>query len=148
MHYLPVWLVDWVVPEQWKPLLRRWRYWPQPILWLFPQHCWCSSGYELYKYPRKEQVRLYYYKGPWVALPFLILIHIIRINLISTDIPQKCSKLFFFSMESFELHFGLVLDGKSMNQKAKPHKRSLVVGEQNGIRVLGLCRFVSKELTL
>ena len=32
-----------------------------------------------------------------------------------------------------------------MNQKAKPHKRSLVVGDQNDILVLGLCCFVSKE---
>ena len=48
-------------------------------------------------------------------------------------------------MESFELHFGLVLNGKRMNQNAKPHKRSLVVGDQNGIRVLGLCCFVSEE---
>ena len=32
-----------------------------------------------------------------------------------------------------------------MNQKAKPHKVSLVVGDQNGIRVLGLCHFVSEE---
>ena len=32
-----------------------------------------------------------------------------------------------------------------MNQKAKPHKRSLVVGDQNGIQVLGLCRFVYEE---
>ena len=65
--------------------------------------------------------------------------NIFRITLISTDILQKCSKLFFFSMESFELHFGLVLNGKRMNQKAKPHKRSMVVGNQNGIRVLGMC---------
>ena len=32
-----------------------------------------------------------------------------------------------------------------MNQKAKPHKQSLVVGDQNGIRVLGLCRFISEK---
>ena len=44
-------------------------------------------------------------------------------------------------MESFELHFGLVLNGKRMNQKAKPHIRSVVEGDQNGIRGLGLCRF-------
>ena len=75
----------------------------------------------------------------------MILIHIIRINLISTDILQKCSKLSVFSMESFELHFGLVLNGKCMNKKPKPHKRSLVVGDQNDILVLGLCCFVSKE---
>ena len=75
----------------------------------------------------------------------MILIPIIRINLISTDIPQNCSKLFFFSLESFELHFGLVLNGKCMNKKPKPHKQSLVVGDQNGIRVLGLWRFVSEE---
>ena len=76
-------------------------------------------------------------KRPWKALPFLIIIHnMIRINLISTDIPQKCSK-FFFSMESFELHFGLVLNGKRMNQKAKPRKQSLVVGDQNGITGFG-----------
>ena len=82
------------------------------------------------------------------SFAFHDIIHIIRINLISTDIPQNCSKLFFFSLESFELHFELVLNGKSMNQKAKPHKRSksnLVVGDQNGIRVLGMCRFVSEE---
>ena len=85
------------------------------------------------------------HKRPWEALPFLIIINnIIRINLISTDITQKCSK-FFFSMESFELHFGLVFNGKRMNQKAKTHKRSLVVKDQNGIQVLGLCRFVSEE---
>ena len=32
-----------------------------------------------------------------------------------------------------------------MNRKAKPHKRSLVVGDLNGIRVLGLCHFVYEE---
>ena len=32
-----------------------------------------------------------------------------------------------------------------MNQKAKPHKQSLLVGDQNGIQVLGLCRFASEE---
>ena len=85
-------------------------------------------------------------KRPWKALPFLILIHnMIRIYLISTDILQKCSKLSFFSMESFELHFVLVLNGKRINQKAKPNKRSLVVGDQTGIQVLGLCCFVSEE---
>ena len=50
-----------------------------------------------------------------------------------------------FSLESFESHFGLVLNSKRMNQKAKPHKRSLVEGDQNDILVLGLCRFVSEE---
>ena len=50
-----------------------------------------------------------------------------------------------FSLESFELHFGLVLNGKRMNKKAKPHKRSLVVGDQNGIRVFGLCRLIYEE---
>ena len=32
-----------------------------------------------------------------------------------------------------------------MNEKAKPHKQSLVVWDQNGIRVLGLCCCVSEE---
>ena len=32
-----------------------------------------------------------------------------------------------------------------MNKKAKPHKRSLIVGDQNGILVLGLCHFVYEE---
>ena len=32
-----------------------------------------------------------------------------------------------------------------MNQKAKPHKQFFVVGDQNGIRILGLCHFVSEE---
>ena len=79
-------------------------------------------------------------------MPCLILVHnILRINLISTDALQKCSKLFYFSLESFELHFSLVLNGKRINKKAKPQKRSLVVGDQNGTWVLGLCRFVSEE---
>ena len=37
------------------------------------------------------------------------------------------------------------LEVEYMNQKAKPHKPSLVVEEQNDIRVLGLCFFVSEE---
>ena len=37
------------------------------------------------------------------------------------------------------------LEGECMNQKAKPHKPTLIVGEQNGIWVLGLCRLVSEE---
>ena len=71
-----------------------------------------------------------------------------RINLIITDIKQKCSKLYFFSLESLEysfLCFGLVLKEKCINQKAKPHKPSSVVGLQNGIWVLGLSCFVSEE---
>ena len=32
-----------------------------------------------------------------------------------------------------------------MNQKAKPHKQSLIVGDQNGVWVLGICRFVYEE---
>ena len=63
-----------------------------------------------------------------------------------TDILQnKVQQVVLFSLESFELHFGMVLNGKRMNQKAKPHKWSLVVGDQNGIQDLGLCRFVSEE---
>ena len=62
-----------------------------------------------------------------------------KINSISTEIPQKCSKLYFFSLESgitktLPLRFGLVLKEKRMNKKTKPHKQSLVVGDQNGIR--------------
>ena len=41
--------------------------------------------------------------------------------------------------------FGVWGFGNRMNQKAKPHKQSLIVGDQNGIRVLGLCRFVYEE---
>ena len=71
-----------------------------------------------------------------------------KINSISTEILRKCSKLYFFSLESLEysfLCFGLVLKEKCINQKAKPHKPSLVVGLQNGIWVLGLSCFVSEE---
>ena len=71
-----------------------------------------------------------------------------RINSISTEILRKCSKLYFFSLESLEysfLCFGLVLKEKCINQKAKPHKPSSVVGLQNGIWVLGLSCFVSEE---
>ena len=32
-----------------------------------------------------------------------------------------------------------------MNQKAKPHEASSVVGVQNLVGVLGLCRFISEE---
>ena len=68
-------------------------------------------------------------RGHRKLLPFLIIHFIIRINLTSTDIPQKCSK-FFFSMESFELHFGLILNGKRMNQKAKPKRTILGESEK------------------
>ena len=71
-----------------------------------------------------------------------------KINSISTEILRKCSKLYFFSLESLEfsfLCFGLVLKEKCINQKAKPHKPSLVVGLQNGIWVLGLSCFSSEE---
>ena len=63
-------------------------------------------------------------------------------NSISTEIPQKCSKLYYFSLESLEYSLNLE---KCMNQKAKPHKQSLVEGGQNGIRVLGICRFATEE---
>ena len=43
------------------------------------------------------------------------------------------------------LSLGPYLEVEYMNQKAKPHKPSLVVVEQNYIRVLGLCFFVSEE---
>ena len=71
-----------------------------------------------------------------------------KINSISTEIPQKNSKLYYFSLESLERilpRFELILKEKCMNQKAKPHKQSLVVGGQNGIRVLGVCRFATQE---
>ena len=71
-----------------------------------------------------------------------------KINSISAEILRKGSKLYFLSLESLEysfLCFGLVLKEKCINQKAKPHKPSLVVGLQNGIWVLGLSCFVSNE---
>ena len=69
-----------------------------------------------------------------------------KINSISAEIPQKCSKLYLFSLESpLPLGFVLVLKEKRMNKKTKPHKQSMVVGDLNGIRVLGLCHFVSEE---
>ena len=40
---------------------------------------------------------------------------------------------------------GPYLKGECMNQKAKPHKHSLVVEDQNDIRVLGLCGLVWEE---
>ena len=43
------------------------------------------------------------------------------------------------------LSLGPYLDVEYMNQKSKLHKPSLVVEEQNDIRVLGLCFFVSEE---
>ena len=56
---------------------------------------------------------------------------------------------------SLPLHLGPDLKGECMNQKAKPHKPSLVIEDQNDIRVLGLCgcglvweEFEYNELTL
>ena len=40
------------------------------------------------------------------------------------------------------LCLGPYLKGECMNQKAKPQKQSLAVDDQNGIWVLGRCRFV------
>ena len=37
------------------------------------------------------------------------------------------------------------LKGEFTDHKAKLHKSSLIVGVQNGMPVLGLCHFVSKE---
>ena len=41
------------------------------------------------------------------------------INLISTEIKQKCSKLQFFSLESLKMHSGLgnFFKGEGMNNK-------------------------------
>ena len=50
-----------------------------------------------------------------------------------------------FSMDGCPSRLLLLLKGECMNQKAKPHKPSSVVGVQNGITFLGLCRFVSEE---
>ena len=43
------------------------------------------------------------------------------INLISTEIKQKCSKLQFFSLESLKMHSGLgnFFKGEGMNKKSK-----------------------------
>ena len=76
----------------------------------------------------------------------------VKIKSMSTENPQKCSKWFFFSLELFEYSL-YILDWYSMrnisyellNQKAKPHKQSLIVGGQNGIWVLGMCRFAPDE---
>ena len=43
------------------------------------------------------------------------------------------------------LHLGPYLKGECMNQKAKPHKHSLVVEDQNDMKVLGLCGLVWEE---
>ena len=50
-----------------------------------------------------------------------------------------------FSMDGCPSRLLLLLKGECMNQKAKPHKPTLIVREQNGIWVLGLCRLVSEE---
>ena len=39
----------------------------------------------------------------------------------------------------------LLLEGECMNQKTKPSIESHIVGEQNDVWVVGLCRFVLKE---
>ena len=40
---------------------------------------------------------------------------------------------------------GSYLKGECVNQKAKPHKQSLIVGGQNGVQVWGICRFAPEE---
>ena len=95
----------------------------QGVEFIFQQFIWTQEAMESFAFPAK-------------------------INSISTEILRKCSKLYFFSLESLEysfLCFGLVLKEKCINQKAKPHKPSSVVGLQNGIWVLGLSCFVSEE---
>ena len=52
---------------------------------------------------------------------------------------------FKFPIPTVSLHLGPYLKGECMNQKAKPHKQSLVVEDQNDIWVLGLCRLVWEE---
>ena len=64
-----------------------------------------------------------------------------KIILISTEVLQKYSKFYFFSLYVLDWYS----KGICMNQKAEPHKQSLVVGDQNGIQVLGLCRFILQE---
>ena len=43
------------------------------------------------------------------------------------------------------LNFGTYLKGECMNQKAKPHKQSLAVEDQNDMWVFGLCCRVWEE---
>ena len=52
---------------------------------------------------------------------------------------------FKLPIPTVSLHLGPYLKGECMNQKAKPHKHSLVVEDQNDIRVLGLCGLVWEE---
>ena len=66
-------------------------------------------------------------------------------NSINTEIPQKCSKLYYFSLESFEYSLYVLNWRNAWIKKAKPHKQSLVEGGQNGIQVLGICRFAPEE---
>ena len=68
----------------------------------------------------------------------------------SSTVPQKSSAVRIgYRCGTFwrrlPLGFELVLKEKCMNQKAKPHKQSLVEGGQNGIWVLGICRFAPEE---
>ena len=66
-----------------------------------------------------------------------------KINSIRTDIPPKCTKLYCTI-----LHLNTPFKfwtGTQKNQKAKAPKQSVVVGAQNGIPVLGICRFASEE---
>ena len=67
-------------------------------------------------------------------------------NSISNEIPQfRKLHCFYWNLMNTPLHFGLVLKGEHMNKTSKAHKQSLVAGEENGVQVLGLCRFVSEE---
>ena len=49
-----------------------------------------------------------------------------------------------FSMDGCPSRLLLLLKGECMNQKSNPHKPSSIVGDQNDIWVLGLCRLVSE----
>ena len=48
----------------------------------------------------------------------------------------------FHAYNIVSLRLGPYLKGECMNQKAKPHKQSLAVEDQNDIWVLGWCHFV------
>ena len=52
---------------------------------------------------------------------------------------------FKLPLPNVSLHLGPYLKAECMNQKAKLHKHSLVVEDQNDIRVLCLCGLVWEE---
>ena len=95
-----------------------------------------------------------------IPVSVIPMLHCIYVYTRGGIFPNKYRKLICFAKKSVKWHSGFLsfklpiptvslqlgpLKGECMNQKAKPHKQSLVIGDRNEKQVLGLYCFVSKD---